>query len=207
MLRGLFSNNSLPRAVQRDDLRLLLKVIRAGVDLNQPVRLEPDETSARPAVEHALRLGHTQCLQKLLEAGALLPERGSDKTLLLSQAINAQTDPLGLTSTLLQAGADANANQGEPLFDCLGIADDSQALLLANRLQQYGADLNAYRRDGQTLLSQLLCAERTMLVGALISAGAELPADLDLLRCSDEIKEFARRKADDIAIQKHFLGY
>ncbi|MFT5720927.1 MAG: ankyrin repeat protein [Motiliproteus sp.] len=184
----------------------MLKAIRAGVDLNEPFRLEADETIARSAVEHALRLGHGQCLQKLLEAGALLPERGSDKQLLLGLAINNPTAALSLSTLLLQAGADANANQGEALFACINTEDDNLALLLTNRLQQYGADLNAYTRNGQTLLGQLLMAERRMLVGVLISAGAELPTDLDQLGCSDDLKAFARRKASDIAIQKLFLG-
>ncbi|MFT6916995.1 MAG: hypothetical protein ACJAWL_003339, partial [Motiliproteus sp.] len=144
MLKGLFSKNSLSRALQRDDLEGLLKVIRAGADLNEPFRLEPDEPTARPAVEHALRLGHSQCLQKLLDAGALLPEWDSDQKLLLSQAINSPTAALSLSTLLLKAGADANVNQGEALFACLEIKDDNQMLLLTNRLQQYGADLNAH---------------------------------------------------------------
>ena len=207
MLKGLFSKNDLARALLRDDLKLLLKVIRAGKDINQPLRLTSEESTARPAVEHALRLGHSQCLEKLLDAGARLPERDSDGVLLLSMAINKTTDPLGLTTLLLHAGANANAAQGEPLFSCLNISDDNLVLLLSNRLLQYGADLNSYSRNGHTLLSQLICAERTMLVGAFISEGAELPKQLDQLQCSAEIKQFARRKATDIAIQKQLLGF
>ncbi len=206
MFTGLFSKNDLARALLRDDLKLLFKVIRAGKDLNQPLRLQADESVARPAVEQALRLGHHQCLEKLLEAGALLPEQDSDGTLLLCLAIQATTAPLRLTTLLLQAGANTNARQGEPLFSCLRINNDNQVLLLSNRLLQYGADLNTYTRDGHSILSQLLCAERTMLVGALISAGARLPEHLDQLNCSTRIKAFARRKAADIAIQQQLLG-
>ncbi|MEH6825475.1 MAG: hypothetical protein V7629_16350 [Motiliproteus sp.] len=206
MLNRLFRKNKLANALWQDDLNLLLKAIRAGEDINAPLHLSADEIHARPAVEHALRREQAACLQKLLEAGALLPEEDNEGTLLLSVAINTHKDALSLTTHLLQAGANANANEGEPLFACLALDDDNLTMLLINRLLQYGADLNDYRRNDLSALALLICQERTMLVGTLISAGAVLPENLDLLACSDSIKQFAHRKASDIAIQKLFLA-
>lgn len=205
IFKKLFSTSKLSKALAKKDLTLLLKAIRAGEDLNQPLRLTDTDETLAPPVIHALLRGDDSCLQKLLDAGAQLPETNPEGQLLLSIAITSQ-NALSLTTCLLQAGADANANQGEPLFACLALADDNLALLLSSRLLQYGADLNSFTYQGHSALGQLLLQERTLLIGALISAGAELPDDLELLACSDEIKRFARRKASDIAIQRQFLA-
>ncbi|MEH6472790.1 MAG: hypothetical protein V7752_16220 [Halopseudomonas sp.] len=206
ILKQLFNRSRLPRAIQQGNLKLLLKAIHAKEDLNCPIQIPSDPEATRTAVEHALRLGHTDCLQKLLEAGADLPERDAQQRLLLCTAIGTNANALNLTTSLLQAGANANADNGEALFACLAIEDDNLALMLINRLVEYGVNLNAFERDGKGLLGQLMTQERTMLVGTLISAGAALPQDLEQLDCSDEIKQFAQRKAHDIAIQHQLLG-
>lgn len=208
MLQKIFRQPRLARALQNNDIKLLLKAIKAGDDLNQPIRLssEPSHSTKLTPVEQALRLQHPECLQKLLESGAELPQHDHTNRLLLSSAIGAPQHALTLTTVLLKAGANPNADNGEPLFNCLSLSDDNQLLLLINRLEQYGGDLNAFDRDGDTLLTRLLISQRTMLVGALISAGALLPDDIDQLDCSDEIKQFAKRKAQDLAVQRQLLG-
>ncbi len=208
MLKNLFGQSRLARALQHNDLKLLLKSIKAGDDINRPLRLASESKDAleRPPLEQALRLQQPESLQKLLEAGAKLPQRDAANQLLLTVAINSPEQALSLTSLLLDAGADPNADDGEPLFNCLNLSDDNQLLLLLNRLVQYGGNLNTHLRNGDSVLSRLLIAQRNMPIGALISAGAELPANLDQLNCNDELKQFARRKAQDLAIQRQLMG-
>ena len=206
MLNKLFGRPLLPKALQQNDPLLLLKAIKNGEDLNQPLGLNSDIADERSPMEHCLRLEHPECLQKLIEAGAELPLQHGDGRLLLIHAIEAKQQSLSLLTLLLQAGADANAQQGEALFSCLSVDNENLQLLLITRLIEHGADINRHQRSKQRLLDRLLLNERMMIVGVLISAGAELSDEFDQLHCSDELKQFARRKVQDLAIQRQLLG-
>ncbi|WP_421868740.1 hypothetical protein [Motiliproteus sp.] len=208
MLDKLFGRNRLARAIADDDLTLLLKAIRAGEPLDQPLVLNDQSTTA---LQHCLRLFRTELLAKLLEAGTPLPDQASERASLLCQAISSGPAALELSTILLHNGIDPNSDDGRALFDCLQLEDANQINLLLNRLIQYGAELNQHRREQQGLLTTLLLqqrplAEQQLLCGMLIQAGAELPEQLDLLDCSDEIKAFARRQAEDVAIRQRLSG-
>ncbi|MEH6649657.1 MAG: hypothetical protein V7707_06445 [Motiliproteus sp.] len=208
MLKKIFGRLKLAKALQQNDPLLLLKAIRSGEDLNQPLSLNKDSDIADELspIEHCLGLQHPECLQKLLESGAQLPLQHRDGRLLLVHAIEAKQHSLSLLTLLLQAGTDANAQHGEALFACLCVDNENQQLLLINRLIEHGADINRHRRLEKRLLDQLMLEERMMVVGVLISAGAELSDKLDQLSCSDELKQFARRKTQDLAVQRQLLG-
>lgn len=207
MLSKLFGRSRLAKALRQNDPLLLLKAIKHGEELNQPLSLNPDSAREHSPIEHCLRLEHPECLQKLLEAGAELPLLHSDGRLLAVHAIGAKQQALSLLTLLLQAGTDSNAEQGEALFSCLSVDNENQQLLLINRLIEHGADINRHQRSEYRLLDLLLLEERRMIVGVLISAGAELSDKFDQLNCSDELKSFARRKAQDLAVQRQLLSF
>lgn len=208
MLEKLLGRNRLARAIADDDLELLLKAIRAGDPLDQPVSL--DEQNLLP-LDHCLRLLRIDLVQKLLQAGAPLPDNPAEQAQLLNQAITAGPAALELTSLLLQAGLNPNATDGQPLFDCLELPDSNQVNLLLNRLVQYGGELNSHHREQQSLLETVMLQpreliEKQLLIGMLIQAGANLPDQLDQLNCEKEVKHFAQRQAQDLAIRAQFSG-
>ncbi|RDE18126.1 hypothetical protein DV711_18625 [Motiliproteus coralliicola] len=208
MLNKLFGRNRLARAIADNDLPLLLKAIRAGEPLDQPFILNEQETTA---LQHCLSLSRTELLAKLLEAGISLPDNNLEQAALLTQAIESGPAALELSTLLLQSGIDPNAADGQVLFDLLELQDSNRLNLLLNRFLQYGAEFNRHQRNGQSLLTQLLqqsrpLAELQLLSGMLIQAGAQLPEQLDRLDCSDDIKAFARRQAEDVAIRQRLSG-
>ncbi|WP_207062338.1 hypothetical protein [Motiliproteus sp. SC1-56] len=193
-------NLKLRKALLNDDSQALARALRAGADPNQAFATESRPHA--PALLHALQGQQVQCLNLLLEAGAEIPAHAQGTPLGVA-AVQASEQPLALLSALLAAGMDANAAQGASFFAALE-RDDNLALLLINRLMQYGGDIRCCDAQGQTPLALALLDERQMLVGALISSGAPLPDNLAELPCSEALKTFARRKQQDLAIQRQW---
>lgn len=208
MLNHIFKRAHLAKALQKQDLNLLLKAIRAQENLDQPLSLTVDGIASREcsAIEHCIVLQQPELLEKLLHGGATPIAYAADGSPLLSLAITATKTPLALTTTLLQAGYDCNIDDGEALFKSIEHNDDNLVQLLINRLVQYGADLNLHQRNGQSLLALLMMQERALLIGPLVSSGATLPDNLSALDCSDSIKQLALRKAEDLRIQQLLQG-
>ncbi|OMH39057.1 hypothetical protein [Motiliproteus sp. MSK22-1] len=199
------ADHALRKALGNNSPGELLKAIRKGANTNQAFSLTEDTSPQLPII-CALIKQDPECLALLLESGAELPTADADQLSLMSLAIQSKEAPLALLTTLLSQGINANAKAGSAFFCCLDIEDDNLKLLLITRLIEHGGNINVRNSNNSSPLEVLLQQEKTALVGALISAGAQLPESLDQLSCSEEMKVYARRKQQDLATQKLLLG-
>lgn len=119
-------------------------------------------------------------------------------------ALRHADESLGLLTSLLQAGADANARfEGRSLLNwCFDCCPGEQLMLHLSRLVQHGAELGSEAE----LVSLALTRNDQATVHFLIHSGAPLPEQLESIECSDELRSHAKRCADDKKIREMMLG-
>ncbi|WP_305858071.1 hypothetical protein [Balneatrix alpica] len=108
-------------------------------------------------------------------------------------------------SWLLEAGLDANlVLEGMPLcHHCLAQQPAERWALLLNRLQQYGADLQAKTTTGEDLLSQVLKQDQRDCIRLLIEAGCPIN---EVSGANPEALALAKRCQEDIRVRRLMLG-
>ncbi len=194
------------QALADRDPVLLRKAISKGADANAAFAVSAQCQELLP-IAHAVHSACPECLKVLFECGAKAPSEDSSQIELQRQAVTAEQQPLALLTLLLDNELDANSGDGQLFFDCLELADHNLQLLLITRLMEHGGNINTTNQQQQSVLDLLMIAEQTQLVGSLISAGATLSDNLNELACSEEMKTFARRKQQDLEIQKMLMGH
>ncbi len=194
-------NHALRQALEAGDSAALCKAIRKGADVNLSFSLTSDQDS-HPPIAHALRLGRPECLTALLEAGATPPDTEQEQLQLLLAAVDAPDQPLALLTALLRHGFNPDLGQGTAFFHCLQRRDNNLRLLLLSRLIEFGGDINVADSEGRFPLDRLIMEENRELIGTLIGAGAETSVNADELSCSEQIRDFVRRKQQDLETRR-----
>lgn len=198
-LQQLCALKRLHKAFEQADPALLLKCLNSGISPNQPL---PDPNgNPQPLLHHAISAGLCEHARLLLEAGADCSDPN-----LLKRAAQHHTHPLRLLTLLLQAGADPNAENGAILFACFEQPEVATTQLLLSRLMEYGGEINCHDSQQRTPLEIALSNEQQELSCLLISAGAQLPTQLDSLPCSEALKALARRNARDLEVRRLLQG-
>ncbi|MBV1786795.1 hypothetical protein KQ940_01880 [Marinobacterium sp. D7] len=156
------------------------------------------------AAEITLQAGQSAALTWVLERTELANGRSADGTPYTLLALRHADQSLGLLSALLQAGADANARvEGRSLLHwCFDNVKPEQLMLHLSRLVQHGADLSVETE----LVAEALRRSDQPCVHFLIHSGAPLPEPIELIDCSDELRAYAKRCAEDKRIREMMLG-
>lgn len=156
------------------------------------------------ALEIALAAGQASSTLWVMEQLPQHPQRDADKVPYLLKALQHETASLALITGLLQAGFDANITHDERslLEWCFEHCDQQTLMLHLSRLTQHGATLE----EAEVLVVRSMEREDQATLNFLISSGAPLPEDLSSIPCSDELRTYARRCADDKKIREMMLG-
>ncbi|MBR9884120.1 MAG: hypothetical protein GYB21_10895, partial [Oceanospirillales bacterium] len=85
---------------------------------------------------------------------------------------------------------------------CFDSVKPEQLMLHLSRLVQHGADLS----HGDELVSLAMLENDQATVHFLIHSGAPLPEALDRINCSEAMRDYAKRCADDKRIREMMLG-
>ncbi len=156
------------------------------------------------ALEIALEAGQAASTRWVLEQLPQHPQHDAERVPYLLKALQHETDSLALITSLMQAGFDANITHDERslLEWCFEHCDQQALMLHLSRLTQHGATL----ADAEVLVVRSMEREDQATLNFLISSGAPLPEQLEEIGCSDEIRVYARRCADDKKIREMMLG-
>jgi hypothetical protein len=190
----------LVQALQNGDRERLTALAR---------RIEQQQLSAplhegMTALEIALQAGQPDALAWVLEQGIDANGSSAAREPYLLLALRHPQHSLALLSALLRAGADANTCfEGRSLLHwCFEHCAPEALMLHLSRLVQHGARLD----EGSPLVGQAMQREDQATVHFLIHSGAPLPEQLDRLACSEAMRLYARRCADDKRIREMMLG-
>jgi len=156
------------------------------------------------APELALQAGQPDALAWVLKQAPLADGQTAEGVPYTLVALRHAEQSLGLLTALLQAGADANARfEGRSLLSwCFDCCAQERLMLHLSRLVQHGAELS---REA-ALVSLALERDDRATVHFLIHSGAPLPERIDELACSAELRDHARRCAEDKRIRDMMLG-
>lgn len=162
----------------RDDVVTLL--IEKKVDVN--ARDERGETPVMQAVSH----GNIDALKKLIDAGADVNAKDNrDETALHDAARNGNIEAIAILAT---AGADVNVKENHHgdtvlmnVLYCANTRNKDNIISVMKALIEAGADVNAQRKDGHSVLE---CAawhakdhnDFSLIIRTLVDAGADISA-------------------------------
>ncbi|WP_432696739.1 hypothetical protein ACQUQP_19740 [Marinobacterium sp. YM272] len=169
-----------------------------------PEQLTQPLTDNLNALEIALQAGQPAALLWVIEQLPEHSQRDRDQVPYLLRSLQHESESLALITALLQAGFDASISHDERslLEWCFEHCEPQTLMLHLSRLTQHGATLE----NTEVLVIRALEREDQACVNYLISSGAPLPAELDQVQCSDALRSYARRCADDKKIREMMLG-
>ncbi|MDH2434523.1 hypothetical protein QCD60_18360 [Pokkaliibacter sp. MBI-7] len=176
--------------------------------LPSPFELVTDDQSA---AELIFVEGALQCAALLLHSHVPNVDQGNQ---LATSALCAKRHRVELVTLLLKHTFDLELTpDGQPWpLACLTMAPATDHMLLLNRLQQYGIDLNVRTKAGDTLLDLAIKSARPELVRHLIDSGMTADAigkwvDRESLTSEQQSTlQLARRCLEDLRIRKLMLG-
>lgn len=156
------------------------------------------------ALEISLEAGQAASIRWVMEQLPQHPQRDAAETPYLLRALQHPDESLALITALLQSGFDANLSHEERslLEWCFEHCEQQTLMLHLSRLTQHGATLE----QAEILVIRSMEREDQATLNFLISSGAPLPGDLSGIQCSDELRAYARRCADDKKIREMMLG-
>lgn len=185
-------NQKLINAIIEADLdklaRLLTKFDAAALDA--PLR---DKQSA---AEVAISAQQPKSLELIMNQGCNANALASCGRPLLLLALQQSENSLNLITQLLRAGADANTDN--LLSACFYHCSETEQMVHLSRLIEYGSQLT----QDPDLMPLALGTERLELIHFLINSGAELPADMESIHCSDATLSYAKRCVDDRRVRE-----
>ncbi len=194
MFKGLLAKRALRKleeAIVQEDLKFLNE-LSPETRTNLPgLQL----SNGQPPLVFALLSGRAKALSALVIKDSDLAESTDPTgTPLPHLALISSPAPLSTLSALLEAGASPNLDfDGMTLLERAFSHEDQQALPLASRLLQYGAEIKA----SQSLLIEALRKDLRQRIKFLIESGIEWQDSMSQHCINQETAQFAKRIWDD----------
>lgn len=166
-------------AIDENDVKTVERILKA-----KPRILHKTDVSGETPLMHALSTPErsAECIQTLIEAGANVNAKTSDRRTPLMHALSRPPHNAEFIRALIKAGADVNAKTSEGytalhcvvnLFCWSDAAYDEETTKTVNLLADAGADLEAQQHWGWTPLMFALLEGMTHDVRALLAVGAD----------------------------------
>lgn len=158
---------SLMVAIHHGRLTVVDTLLELGVDINFQ-----DANSGESALYLASGYGHVEIVSALLQKGAHKDARDRDgRTALLAAAV---TSRLAVLNTLLDAGADPNIPSNANLTALFAAALKGLCGVASALLRHGKTDMDVMSNSGSTPLCAAVAYRHTVVVYALLNAGADV---------------------------------
>lgn len=167
------ANSALRSAMKDHPLQAKQMIENGDVDINQVFENEPFKNCS--PLQYATHLGNVHLVQLLLEHGAdASPKHAMYEPLLYLACSRRGNNKYELCKLLLEKGADCNAPvHGGPLTPFL-IAVEDESLELVKLFLNFGANIEAIDRNGNTVLHYAALNQQVDVIAFMLNQGLNI---------------------------------